>query len=407
MGAQLNALASRFARGSRRGDVLLNGTRFTEDDFRAFGVYVMQAEPLLATATVRQHAAGLWLFKALTYGACTVRGCLLAELWCPGPGEGNHRDERAAATAAVCEPRGKGAGSGGDHLPAGEHSTCPACSPARAQLACSPLRSARSGGSLVTGWHSFAVVAVRALRWGRAEACARWRQSLSKCQHTLVGEEGTGAGVRGISGGERKRVTVGVGLVTRPRVLLLDEPTSGLDSETALAIVELLRLLAKQARRSPACRAARRAPCAAVQAPLSPLQRGDGRSGGPACEQALGACWAGRLVLDMLQAAGRPCLARVTGKRSADNLLCAPQNRTIVTTIHQPNSQITRCFDDLLLIARGQIVYTGEMRHAVTYFDGLGYACAPSPVPSGITHCRRNRMQRRHVWPQQRGFAGT
>lgn len=33
--------------------MLLNGVRFTEKDFRAFGVYVMQAEPLLATATVK------------------------------------------------------------------------------------------------------------------------------------------------------------------------------------------------------------------------------------------------------------------------------------------------------------------------------------------------------------------
>ena len=107
---------------------------------------------------------------------------------------------------------------------------------------------------------------------GRADARARWRQSLSKCQHTLVGEEGTGAGVRGISGGERKRVTVGVGLVTRPRVLLLDEPTSGLDSETALAIVELLRSLAKQARRPPGPPPLRRGgPFVALPARPSPL----------------------------------------------------------------------------------------------------------------------------------------
>lgn len=33
-----------------------------------------------------------------------------------------------------------------------------------------------------------------------------------------MGDEGTGAGVRGVSGGERKRVTVGVGLVTQPKV---------------------------------------------------------------------------------------------------------------------------------------------------------------------------------------------
>ncbi len=88
----------------------------------------------------------------------------------------------------------------------------------------------------------------RDARTPAAERAAR-AQSLTKCQHTLVGEEGTHAGVRGISGGERKRVTVGVGLVTRPRVLLLDEPTSGLDSETALSIVQLLHELAhKQAR---------------------------------------------------------------------------------------------------------------------------------------------------------------
>ena len=34
----------------------------------------------------------------------------------------------------------------------------------------------------------------------------------------MMGDEGTGAGVRGVSGGERKRVTVGVGLVTQPQV---------------------------------------------------------------------------------------------------------------------------------------------------------------------------------------------
>ena len=62
----------------------------------------------------------------------------------------------------------------------------------------------------------------------------------------MVGDEGAGGGVRGVSGGERKRVTVGVGLVTQPRVLMLDEPTSGLDSETAVAIIELMQDLARQ-----------------------------------------------------------------------------------------------------------------------------------------------------------------
>ena len=41
-----------------------------------------------------------------------------------------------------------------------------------------------------------------------------------------------GVRVRGISGGERKRLAVGMELVTSPSLLMLDEPTSGAISTT-------------------------------------------------------------------------------------------------------------------------------------------------------------------------------
>jgi len=52
------------------------------------------------------------------------------------------------------------------------------------------------------------------------------------------------AAVRGVSGGERKRVSVASELVVRPSLLLLDEITSGLDATTAEALISTLRDLA-------------------------------------------------------------------------------------------------------------------------------------------------------------------
>ncbi|GLT32175.1 hypothetical protein SLA2020_068610 [Shorea laevis] len=64
---------------------------------------------------------------------------------------------------------------------------------------------------------------------------------LERCQNTMIG----GAFVRGISGGERKRVCIGTEILFNPSLLFLDEPTSGLDSTTALWIVQMLQDIAK------------------------------------------------------------------------------------------------------------------------------------------------------------------
>ena len=50
--------------------------------------------------------------------------------------------------------------------------------------------------------------------------------------------------MKGISGGEKKRTSIGYELISDPSVMILDEPTSGLDSFTAFKIINILRKLA-------------------------------------------------------------------------------------------------------------------------------------------------------------------
>ncbi|WOH16313.1 hypothetical protein DCAR_0935864 [Daucus carota subsp. sativus] len=70
--------------------------------------------------------------------------------------------------------------------------------------------------------------------------CVISELGLTKCKNSMIG----GPLFRGISGGEKKRVSIGQEMLINPSLLLLDEPTSGLDSTTAQRILNTLKRLA-------------------------------------------------------------------------------------------------------------------------------------------------------------------
>jgi ABC-type multidrug transport system ATPase subunit len=63
---------------------------------------------------------------------------------------------------------------------------------------------------------------------------------LVKAKDTIIGDEK----VRGVSGGERRRASIAVQMISNPTVLFLDEPTSGLDSFQAQSVMEAMKSIA-------------------------------------------------------------------------------------------------------------------------------------------------------------------
>ncbi|XP_052171800.1 ABC transporter G family member 20-like [Diospyros lotus] len=64
---------------------------------------------------------------------------------------------------------------------------------------------------------------------------------LRSAAKTVIGDEGH----RGVSGGERRRVSIGTDIIHDPIILFLDEPTSGLDSTSAFMVVKVLQRIAQ------------------------------------------------------------------------------------------------------------------------------------------------------------------
>ncbi|CAN4102943.1 unnamed protein product [Withania somnifera] len=82
------------------------------------------------------------------------------------------------------------------------------------------------------------------LKGGKKEAANRVGVLIKELglEHVAGSRVGGGSN-RGISGGERRRVSIGVELVHDPAVILIDEPTSGLDSASALHVISLLQVM--------------------------------------------------------------------------------------------------------------------------------------------------------------------
>ena len=124
---------------------------------------------------------------------------------------------------------------------------------------------------------------------------------LNELQLTHIADSAIGNEVtRGISGGEKRRVSVGMELVTSPRLLCLDEPTSGLDSYNADLLVQIL--------------------------------------------------------MDLAQA----------------------RKTAVIMVIHQPRANIFNKLDRLLLVCKGETVFSGAGRDVHPYFASIGRPIPPA-----------------------------
>ncbi|KAL7787470.1 P-loop containing nucleoside triphosphate hydrolase protein [Trichoderma ceciliae] len=122
---------------------------------------------------------------------------------------------------------------------------------------------------------------------------------LKECANTRIGNSQH----RGCSGGEKRRVSIGVQLLANPSVLFLDEPTTGLDATSAFQLVRTLKALAQK-------------------------------------------------------------------------------GRTVITTIHQPRSEIWDLFDNLIILSKGSPVFSGPIPECLPWFKGLGYQLPPFVNPA-------------------------
>ncbi len=84
------------------------------------------------------------------------------------------------------------------------------------------------------------------LRLPAGTSTAEANRVVEETMHDLDLADRAEVPVRSLSGGQRKRASIAVELLTRPHVFFLDEPTSGLDPSTAADVMRLLRRLTQR-----------------------------------------------------------------------------------------------------------------------------------------------------------------
>ena len=62
--------------------------------------------------------------------------------------------------------------------------------------------------------------------------------------------------------------------------------------------------------------------------------------------------------------------------------LAKQENRMIITTLHQPNSKITKLFDIVHLMADGRAVFSGPVSAALSFLQSIRSPVRPCTTPA-------------------------
>jgi ABC-type multidrug transport system ATPase subunit len=181
---------------------------------------------------------------------------------------------------------------------------------------------------------------VRIQRAGGYEGIARdvmMDLGLRECAHTRIGDDIQAFGSRGISGGEKRRVSIACQIITDPAILCADEPTSGLDSFTAITVMESLKRLCS-----------------------------------PSFHQHYASAYS---------SSGSSAMTKAEERVFDSTLTRCPT--TVICSIHQPRADVFSLFDSILLLSKGgHAVYCGPTVDMYDYFGRLSYVCPSDSNPA-------------------------